>query len=65
MASVLASGPSCPGFDSKYSQKNSKEKMLMLLRLNNSAAKVKVGIGLKMLKKTYLVLASGKLEVQK
>ena len=33
MVSILASGPSCPGFDSQHSQKNSEKKLLMLLLL--------------------------------
>ena len=49
MVCRLASGPSCPGFDSQRSQKISEEKLPMLQRLNNGAAKSKVDSGLKML----------------
>ena len=50
MVIILASRPSCLGFDSQHSQKFSEENtMSMLLRLINDAAQRKVDSGLKLL----------------
>ena len=51
MVIILASRPSCLGFDSQHSQKFSEENtMSMLLRLINDAAQRKVDSGLKHIK---------------
>ena len=48
MVSILATGPSCPGFDSQHYQKQWR-KLLMLLRLIHGAALRKVDNGLEIL----------------
>ena len=56
---ILASSPSYPGFDS---QPNFYEKKLsMLLSLINSTVQRNVVSGLRMLDRSHLILASGKL----
>ena len=65
MVSIAASGSRCPRFNFLHSKKKFRRKFLMLLRLINSAALGKMGSGLKFFYQTHLVLASGKLVLQK
>ena len=59
MVSILASGPSCPVFDSQCSQFFfSEEKWLTLLTLINGAAE-ESGQWIENVDQTHLVLASG------
>ena len=62
---MLALHPAAPVLNPSVPQKNSGEKLLVLLRLINFAGKCKVDSGLKMLIETHLVLASGKPVLQK
>ena len=62
MVSILASGPSCPWFDSQHSPKHSQQKFSMLLRLINL---VETEQWLKFADPTLSVLAGGKLVLQK
>ena len=58
---IIASGPSCPGFDSQHSQKKFKVKIVNVSEFNQQCSLVERGQWLENVKQIHLVLASGKL----
>ena len=65
MASILASGLSCPGFDSQCAQKISEEKIINIAEVNQWRWLEESVQWLENVDQTHLVLASGKPELQK
>ena len=63
--SIRASGPSSQGSVPSIPQKNSKEKLSTLPRLNNGAGQSIVDSGFENVDRTHLVLTSGKPVLQK
>ena len=62
---VLASWPSCPGFDSQHCWNAFREKMADAALVNQRCCLEKSGQWLENVDQTHLVLASGKLVLQK
>ena len=65
MVSILASRPSCPRFDSQRSQKNFRGKIVNVAEVNQLRCLEKSEQWLENVDQIHLVLASGKLELQK
>ena len=65
MVSILALGPSCPRFDSQYSQKMFQGKIVDVAELNQRRGLEESGQWLEYVDRTHLVLASGKQVLQK
>ena len=65
MVSILASEPSCPGFDSKHSQKNFRGEIINVAEVNQWCCLEESGQLLENDDPTCLVLAGGKPVLQK
>ena len=66
MVGILASGPSCPGFNSQHSQKNSQEQIVDVAEVNQWRWLEESGQWIKSVDQTHQVyLAGGKLVQQK
>ena len=65
MVGILASGPSCPGFDSKHSQKKLREKIVDVAEVYQLCCLEESGQWLQNVDQSHLVLAGGKLVLQK
>ena len=65
MVSILASGPNCPRFDSQCSKKISEEIIIDVAEVNQWLSLEESGQSLENVDRTHLVLASGKVVLQK
>ena len=65
MVRILASRPSCPCFESMCSQKNFRAKIVDVAEVNQWRCLEESGKWLENVDRTHLVLASGKLVLQK